>query len=86
MAATYGFRVAIAGLLVGTLTSTAHAYLDAGTGSLILQVLLGGFAGLALAGKLYWQKFVSLFGGKRSEDTSRSVADETQSPADARQR
>jgi hypothetical protein len=86
MAATYGFRVSIAGLLVGMLTSTAHAYLDAGTGSLILQVLLGGFAGLALAGKLFWQKFVSLFGGRRSEDPSLADTDETRSSADARQR
>ena len=49
----------------GCSTSTAQAYLDAGTGSIILQVLLGGFAGLALAGKLYWQKFITVLGFKR---------------------
>jgi hypothetical protein len=63
--ADLGFLLAIATLLVGALTSSAHAYLDPGTGSIILQVLLGGVAGLALACKLYWQKFVSMFGLKR---------------------
>ncbi|ANW05326.1 hypothetical protein LMTR13_05760 [Bradyrhizobium icense] len=43
-------------------TSSAHAYLDPGTGSIILQVLLGGIAGLVLAIKLYWHKFLSLSG------------------------
>ena len=55
--AALSFLFAIATMLVGILTSSAHAYLDPGTGSIILQVLLGGVAGLALAGKLYWQKF-----------------------------
>lgn len=36
----------------------ALAYLDAGTGSMILQVLLGGFAGLAMVGKLYWHRIL----------------------------
>jgi len=38
------FSLAISGLLVGALTSPAFAYLDPGTGSIILQVLLGGVA------------------------------------------
>jgi hypothetical protein len=57
--------VALACMLVGASTSTAHAYLDPGTGSIILQVLLGGAAGLVLAGKLYWQKLVAILGLKR---------------------
>jgi hypothetical protein len=36
--------------------SDAHAYLDPGTGSFILQMLLGGIAGMAVVGKLYWTK------------------------------
>lgn len=49
------------------MTTPAHAYLDPGTGSVILQVLLGGFAGLALAGRLYWRKFLSVIGLRREE-------------------
>lgn len=30
------------------------AYLDPGAGSLILQALAGGVAGVAVVGKLYW--------------------------------
>ena len=30
------------------------SYLDPGAGSMILQALAGGLAGLAVAGKLYW--------------------------------
>ena len=62
-----GFRLGMAAATVGILTSSAHAYLDPGTGSMILQVLLGGVAGLALVGKLYWHKLLSLF-GLRKED------------------
>ena len=51
--AALSFLLAIATIMVGILTSSAYAYLDPGTGSIILQVLLGGVAGLALAGKLH---------------------------------
>jgi hypothetical protein len=42
-------------------TCPAHAYLDPGTGSLILQVILGGIAGIAILGKLFWNRFKALF-------------------------
>ena len=60
-------RLTLAALAVGIMTTNAHAYLDPGTGSMILQVLLGGVAGLALAGKLYWHKLLALL-GIRSEN------------------
>jgi len=62
------FKVAVAGAFLGVLTSSAHAYLDPGTGSMILQVLLGGVAGVALAGKLYWHKLRSLIGLSRADE------------------
>ncbi len=34
------------------------AYLDAGTGSILLQALMGGFAGVMVLSKLAWQSFV----------------------------
>ena len=40
----------------------AYAYLDPGTGSVLLQVLLGGAAGLAMAGRIYWDKIKRLLG------------------------
>jgi hypothetical protein len=70
------FRFAIAALLIGATTSSAHAYLDPGTGSMALQVLLGGIAGLALVGKFYWHKLLMLVGlRKRDKDAAIAEAD-----------
>ena len=44
----------------------AHAYLDPGTGSMMLQVLLGGIAGGLVVGRLYWQKIKSFFSGAKN--------------------
>ena len=44
-----------------------HAYLDPGTGSLLLQVILGGVAGLLVAGKLMWARILGLFGIAKNE-------------------
>jgi hypothetical protein len=41
------------------------AYIDPGTGSLILQAIIGAVAGLAIATKLYWSKVLKLFGIKQ---------------------
>ena len=54
-----GLPLMLSGLVIGMSTTSASAYLDAGTGSIILQVLLGGVAGLAIAGKLYWHRFLT---------------------------
>lgn len=64
------FRAALAGLVVfGVLVpSTAHAYLDAGTGSLIVQALLGGVVGVATVAKLYWGRIRGLWArGEKTE-------------------
>ncbi|OHC74266.1 MAG: hypothetical protein A3H92_09310 [Rhodospirillales bacterium RIFCSPLOWO2_02_FULL_58_16] len=39
----------------------AHAYLDPGTGSILLQMILGGAAGAAVVLKLYWRRIISFF-------------------------
>ncbi len=45
----------------------AFAYLDPGTGSLFLQLLLGGVAGLAVIGKLYWGRLLLFLGVSQPE-------------------
>lgn len=37
------------------------AYLDAGSGSMLLQMLLGGVAAVGVAAKLYWRRITSFF-------------------------
>ena len=46
----------------------AHAYLDPGAGSMLLQILLGGLAGLGVLGKLYWHRIRGLFGARGARD------------------
>jgi hypothetical protein len=47
---------------LGAGATPAYAYLDPGTGSMILQVLLGGIAGVAVAGRFYWRKVLGFLG------------------------
>ena len=42
------------------LTNNSYAYLDPGTGSIILQALLGLIAAVGATIGLYWQKFKNL--------------------------
>ena len=52
----------------------AYAYLDPGTGSMALQLLLGGVAGAAVVGNLYWQRIKAFFGGKSANDPAEEPA------------
>ena len=51
--------------LLGATTELAHAYLDPGTGSFFLQMLIGAIAGGFVTIKLYWTKLKLLFSGRR---------------------
>lgn len=57
----------VSAVFYGASTTPAHAYIDPATGSMILQVLLGGAAGAALTGKYYWRKFKAFLGFAPSE-------------------
>ncbi len=43
------------------LTSQAHAYIDPGTGSLLLQMLAAAFFGALFTVKMYWKKIKNYF-------------------------
>ena len=55
-------------LLLLYVTDT-KAYLDPGTGSMLLQVILGGVAAVGVAIKLYWHKLRVVFGMARKEES-----------------
>ena len=48
-------------LLFFASTSPAHAYLDPGTGSILLQGLIAGITAAATAVTLYWRKIKDFF-------------------------
>jgi hypothetical protein len=50
--------------------NAAYAYLDPGSGSMMLQLLLGGVVGVAAILKLYWSTFVGLFRRKKHQADS----------------
>jgi len=43
-------------------------YLDAGTGSMLMQALAGGVAGVAVVGKLYWRRLKRVFARRAPSD------------------
>lgn len=45
-------------------------YLDPGSGSFLIQLLLAAGLGIGVAVKLYWSKIKGLFGGKKSDSAS----------------
>lgn len=53
----------------------AHAYLDAGSGSMLIQLLFGGTAGLIVLVKLYWRRLRSLFGSHDATSSASSEVD-----------
>ncbi len=53
--------VFLSAIIIVAATSPAYAYLDPGTGSMILQGLIGGIAAGATIIALYYQKVKSFF-------------------------
>jgi hypothetical protein len=51
------------------------AYLDPGSGSVLLQALLGGVAAIAITGKLWWHRLLTLLRIRKPE------AEEAEKPA-----
>jgi hypothetical protein len=53
------------------------AYLDAGSGSMIVQLLVAGFAAVGVTAKLYWgrlKRLLRIGRAEPAEDTARSDA------------
>ena len=65
--------------LVALAPRSAHAYLDPGAGSMILQLVLGGLAGLAVGLRLVWRRLAGRFSRHESpagaDSSDSSVAD-----------
>ncbi len=55
------------------------AYLDPGSGSMILQILAGGVAAVAVTARLYWGRLLKLLRIRKDDD----VAEKKQQPDSA---
>jgi hypothetical protein len=52
---------------------TIIAYLDPGSGSLILQIIAGGLAAVAVTAKFYWRRLTRLLRIRRSAETEQGA-------------
>lgn len=50
------------------LSRQAYAYIDPGTGSFLLQMLIGAVVGAVFTIKIYWRKLKGIFTGKIKEN------------------
>jgi len=69
--------------LLGLLWSSApaHAYIDPAAGSLLLQAVIAGVAGLLLTLKLFWRRIADFFGSKSSQPQSPAASEpESETP------
>jgi hypothetical protein len=48
-------------LLLISLTSQAHAYLDPGTGSMMLQIVIASVVGALFSLKIFWSRIKNFF-------------------------
>jgi len=60
-------RLAVLTLLVAGFALPAQAYLDPGSGSMILQVIAGGVAGALVAFKMFWHRIRAFFVGNKAQ-------------------
>lgn len=60
--------------------TTVLAYLDPGTGSIILQILAGGVAAAAVTGKLFWRRILRFLHIRRDDQTAPDEPSQTPSP------
>jgi hypothetical protein len=52
------------------LRGTVFAYLDPGTGSMLVQLLVGGLAAVAVTAKFYWRRVLRLLRIRKAEPES----------------
>lgn len=60
------FAAVVLALAAILLARPAYAYLDPGTGSMVVQGMIAAIAAGAVALKLYWKRLKSVFGRKQA--------------------
>ena len=65
MIVSRALRIALVLAACLSIASPAYAYLDPGTGSMLISAVLGVAAALTLAVKMFWYRLIGFFRGKR---------------------
>lgn len=71
-------RTAITCYLICT-SAPAYAYLDPGTGSMMLQALIGALAGGLVVGRVYWAKIKGFFSDAKRDPSDKGSTEESDS-------
>lgn len=58
------------------MAESAHAYIDPGTGSALIQGLIAVVAAVGITCRLYWHRLLRFFGLKRDEADDDLVGDQ----------
>lgn len=68
-----GWILAVFGLLLVMPNGTAHAYLDPGSGSFIIQILIAALAGSLLTLRVFWSRIIGFF--RKSDESTQETSD-----------
>ncbi len=72
------FAAIATSLVLCTWAIPAHAYLDPGTGSMLIQGIIGAVAAVGVTLKLYWHKIKLMISGRKAEsETTNKSQDST---------
>ncbi len=76
---TFHFLILAAGLflLQGLSPSCAQAYIDPGTGSMLVQALIAAVTAVGVSVGLFWSRIKSLLGRKLGRGDNRDAGSET---------
>jgi len=61
------YAICIVCVFIFLSAESAHAYLDPGTGSMILQGVIAAFAIVSVVCKIYWNRLLRLFGLRKDK-------------------
>jgi hypothetical protein len=79
MKQTFTIKLAYGFFIVMVFNKPAYAYLDPGTGSILLQGLIAAVAGVLATGGIYWNKIKNFFSSnkeKHEQQTNEDKIDE----------
>jgi NhaP-type Na+/H+ or K+/H+ antiporter len=68
--------ISSAGVQLFPFLSQVLAYIDPGTGSIIIQAIIGALVGVAIAAKLFWHRILKFLGIRKSKTPDNTSLDQ----------